>query len=158
MQLLVGALVVLALVAIAVRFVLRSPDGAIVLPRIVDQSIGMWVVRGVVERLRPRAGASGGRPTDGVRRFDPEMARRLGIRRAGQVAPAQAPKRTDRNLSRGRRLTRPMALLLLVFLAIAAGAMLGVGAGLLAGRAQSQVLGVTATPAGTPGAAISDGP
>jgi hypothetical protein len=157
-QLLVGTLVVLALVAIAVRFVLRSPGGAIVLPRIVDQSIGMWVVRGVAARVRPRAGAASSRPADGVRRFDPEMARRLGIRRAGQVAPARARNRTARRRSGDRWLTRPMALVLLVFLAIGAGAMLGVGAGLLAEGAQSHVLGVTATPAVAPGAASSDGP
>jgi hypothetical protein len=158
-ELLVGTLVVLALVAIALRFVLRSPDGAIVLPRIVDQSIGMWVVREIAHRLRPGAGPARPERRDGVRKFDAEMAGRLGIRRAGQVAAAA--RSTKRPLRRGpgdRRLPRPLALAVLVLLAIGAGAILGAGAGLLTEGAQSHVLGVTGTPAVAGSEAPSDAP
>lgn len=159
MELLVGTLVVLALVAISLRFVLRSPDGAIVLPRLVDQSIGMWVVREIAGRLRPGAGPARPEPRDGVRKFDAEMAGRLGIRRAGQVATAaRTTKPPPRRRPGDRRLSRPVALAVLVFLAIGAGAMLGAGAGLLTERAQSQVLGVTGTPAVAGSEAPSDEP
>ena len=50
MELLVGALIVLGFLAIAARFVARDPSGGIVLPRIVDDSIGMWTLRKLTGR------------------------------------------------------------------------------------------------------------
>ena len=41
----VGALVVLGFVAIAVRFLPRDAAGQVRLPRVVEDSIGMWAVR-----------------------------------------------------------------------------------------------------------------
>jgi hypothetical protein len=158
-ELLVGTLVVLALVAITLRFVLRSPDGAIVLPRIVDQSIGMWVVREIAGRLQPGSAPARSEPRDGVRRFDAEMAGRLGIRRAGQVAAAGGTtKRRVRRRTGDRALSRPVVLAGLVLVAIAAGAILGAGAGLLTEQARSHVLGVTGTPAVAGSEAPSDEP
>jgi len=44
-ELIVGALVVLGLLAVATRFITRDGVGEIRLPRIVDDSIGMWALR-----------------------------------------------------------------------------------------------------------------
>jgi hypothetical protein len=49
-EFLVGILVVLALVAIVARFVVRDSGGRVSLPRIVDDSIGMWVLRRMTGR------------------------------------------------------------------------------------------------------------
>lgn len=54
MELVVGALVVLALIAILIRFAFRDASGAVRLPRIIDQSIGMWVVRRLLGRPTER--------------------------------------------------------------------------------------------------------
>jgi hypothetical protein len=58
MEFVVGVLVVVALLAIVARFVARDSSGQVRLPRVVDESIGMWVVRRLL-----------GRPTD--REVDP---------------------------------------------------------------------------------------
>ena len=50
MEFLVGALVVLGLLAIVTRFVSRDGSGRIRLPRIVDDSIGMWALRRMTGR------------------------------------------------------------------------------------------------------------
>ncbi|HET7703848.1 MAG TPA: fibronectin type III domain-containing protein [Candidatus Limnocylindrales bacterium] len=52
MELLIGALAVLGFLAILVRFLPRDPAGQVRLPRIVDQSIGMWVLRRAIARRR----------------------------------------------------------------------------------------------------------
>lgn len=49
-ELIVGALVVLGFLAILTRFIARDPSGEIVLPRVIDDSIGMWVLRRVTRR------------------------------------------------------------------------------------------------------------
>lgn len=52
MELFVGALAVLGFLAIIVRFLPRDAAGRIQLPRIIDQSIGMWLVRRAIARRR----------------------------------------------------------------------------------------------------------
>jgi hypothetical protein len=53
-EVLVAVFIVVALVAIAVRFVPRDDRGRARLPAIVDQSVGMWAVRQVVGRAGER--------------------------------------------------------------------------------------------------------
>lgn len=50
MGLLAAAFIVLGLVAITARFAARDAGGSIALPRIVDDSIGMWVLRRITGR------------------------------------------------------------------------------------------------------------
>jgi hypothetical protein len=57
-ELLVGALVVLGFVAILTRFIARDASGEVRLPRVVDDSIGMWVLRRATGR------SFGQRPAD----------------------------------------------------------------------------------------------
>ncbi len=72
MELLVGALVVLGFVAILVRFIGRDSSGEIRLPRVVDDSIGMWTLRRVTGRsLGQRTSAD---EVDGDQRLDPNAA------------------------------------------------------------------------------------
>jgi hypothetical protein len=49
-ELVVWAALAIAVVAILGRFVLRSGNGDVVLPRVVDESIGMWLLRKVTGR------------------------------------------------------------------------------------------------------------
>ena len=67
MELLVALLVVLGLLAIAVRFGLRGPSGSVHLPRIVDDSIGMWALRRLTGR--PLLGRTAGDRPDPFARF-----------------------------------------------------------------------------------------
>jgi hypothetical protein len=163
MQLVVAVVAVVGIAAVLIRFARPSP-GTIKLPRIVDESIGMWIVRGIVDRLGPRSGAAGptGRAAtqrpDRARAFDAEMARLLGIRSAGEVAPVGPAGRRPRSRAADRGWNRPIVLALLVVVAIGAGAMLGAGVGLLAPREQSEVLAATATPGAAPSDPSSDGP
>jgi hypothetical protein len=63
-------------------------SGELVLPRIVDDSIGMYVLRRMTGRSgggRSPAGPRGATPPADPRPFDSAMARRLGIRRASDV-------------------------------------------------------------------------
>jgi hypothetical protein len=56
-ELIVGALVVLGFLAVVTRFITRDASGEIRLPRIVDDSIGMWALRRITGRRlweRPR--------------------------------------------------------------------------------------------------------
>ena len=69
MELFVGALVVLGFLAILVRFIGRDSSGEIRLPRVVDDSIGMWTLRRITGR---RLGArSWGDEIDGDLQLDP---------------------------------------------------------------------------------------
>jgi hypothetical protein len=59
LELIVAALVVVALAAIAIRFVPRTAAGSVLLPRIVDESVGMWALRRLTGRpLWTRADAA----------------------------------------------------------------------------------------------------
>jgi hypothetical protein len=49
-ELIVGGLVVVGLLLVAGRFLLRSDTGQVVLPRVVDNSIGLWALRRVTRR------------------------------------------------------------------------------------------------------------
>jgi hypothetical protein len=50
LQLLIIPFVVIAFVAIVWRFLPRAEDGSIRLPRLIDESIGMWVIRSALGR------------------------------------------------------------------------------------------------------------
>ncbi|HEY8438289.1 MAG TPA: hypothetical protein VIK65_06715, partial [Candidatus Limnocylindrales bacterium] len=50
LEFIVAALVVVGLVAIAIRFVPRTDAGHVLLPRVVDESVGMWALRRVTGR------------------------------------------------------------------------------------------------------------
>ena len=101
MELLVAVLIVVALVAIAIRFGLRGPAGSVRLPRIVDDSIGMWVLRRVSGR--PLLGRPAGARPDPFARFrrpSTVLATRVppprpGTRRPGPSAAAPARARTS---------------------------------------------------------------
>jgi hypothetical protein len=76
----VGAFVVLGLIAVVVRFVLRDAEGVTHLPRIVDDSVGMYTLRRFTGLpLGNQAAVSErdwfGRDV-GVRRFEPAPLRR----------------------------------------------------------------------------------
>jgi hypothetical protein len=86
MELLVAALAVAALVAIAVRFGLRGPSGGVHLPRIVDDSIGMWALRRLTGR--PLLGRPAGDRPDPFARF-----RRPSTTLATRVPPPARPGR-----------------------------------------------------------------
>ena len=64
MELVVGVLLVPALVVVVARFIVRADDGPVRLPRIVDDSIGMYVLRGITGRPL-------GRSPDPARAADP---------------------------------------------------------------------------------------
>src|SRR5256885_4991624 len=50
LQIVVGVLVILGFLAIEARFILRDRSGGLWLPRIVDDSIGMWTLRRLTGR------------------------------------------------------------------------------------------------------------
>ena len=94
MELIVAALTVMGLILVAARFLLRDEAGQLVLPRIVDDSIGMWLLRRLTGRPLGDRLASGrsapGRPRE-ARSFNAAMAARLGIVRASDVVPPRPP-------------------------------------------------------------------
>lgn len=72
MEILVGALVVLGFLAILARFVTRDASGEIRLPRVVDDSIGMWTLRRITgRRLGERAWED---ELDGELQLDPNAS------------------------------------------------------------------------------------
>jgi hypothetical protein len=105
---LVGAFVVLGFVAIVVRFVPRDVAGRVRLPRVIDDSIGMWALRRLTGRsltegpdegdddgvLPGRSGGLGPTPLL-PNRFVASAARleALGVRPAGRVARPASTKR-----------------------------------------------------------------
>ncbi len=169
MELLVGLIIVLGLVAVAGRFLFRSGrDRAVQLPRIVDDSIGMYALRRMTgrplgdRRLPPRIPADEGAAT--ARPFNAATAKRLGISRAGDLAPKRAPAAGARTAAgaaaggaagtaaaapaatstgRTRRLS-PVAMGVLAIAAIAVG--LALGAGLAVLVPGNGALGSTAGP------------
>jgi len=133
-ELIVGALVVLGLIVVAARFLLRGESGEFLLPRIVDDSIGMYVLR----RMTGRAGAaSGPNAADGPRSFDAAMARRLGIRPASEVAPVRRVAAGawvgPQPVAEGSGRTRPRRMMIgfLAVVAIVVGVALGTGMAML---------------------------
>ena len=135
MQIVVVLLVLAGIAAVGARFLLGTAGtGAVQLPRIVDDSIGMWLLRRTTGRQlgdREDGGASVVAAPSGPRRFDPEIARRMGIRRASELVPttrARSDRRADRTgLS-------PVAIGVLAAAAIVAGLAVGTGMALIVPR------------------------
>src|SRR5437667_1250382 len=55
LQLLIVPFVIIAFVAIVWRFLPRAEDGSIRLPRLIDESVGMWVIRSALGRATDSA-------------------------------------------------------------------------------------------------------
>jgi len=103
LEIVVPVFVVIAFVAIVWRFVPRSADGSMRLPAVIDESIGMWLLRRVVHRpIRPSD------PLEEVAIAEPdadEIAYRIGV--PGALPPtlptrfvvAQAPSNADPSLA-----------------------------------------------------------
>ena len=92
MELLVAVILVLGLVAIAIRFGLRGPAGSVQLPRIVDDSIGMWVLRRATGRpLLGRAAGDRPDPFSRFRRPSTVLATRVPPPRPGRSRPRSRP-------------------------------------------------------------------
>jgi hypothetical protein len=168
-ELIILAFVVLAFVAIGARFLPRDERGAIHLPAVVDDSIGMWAIRELLGRNAPAAGP----PDEFAVPSEDEVAYRIGVPGAPRPtlptrlivsgARPQAhplPVRTRPVATpvvagpphRRRSQARPNALVaqrraagavafVLVVVAILAVAT-------LPGRPQGEVLGATGTPGG----------
>jgi hypothetical protein len=106
-ELIVGTLLVLGLLAIFVRFAPRTPSGEMVLPRVIDNSIGMWTLRRVTGlRLWERPE---GEPSDGdADAWVADVDRRLAGRAAGSPSDARAAPTTPTRPAvwRGRPDTR----------------------------------------------------
>jgi hypothetical protein len=139
-ELIAGALVVLGLIVVAGRFLLRGESGEFVLPRIVDDSIGMWVLRRLSGRSRaggrgPAAAASS--DASGPRPYDAEMARRLGLLRSSEVVPDRRARAggwmRPRTATEGSRHSGPGGMMIgfLAVVAIVIGIALGTGAAML---------------------------
>jgi hypothetical protein len=160
----VGALVVLGFVAIAIRFVPREDAGRVRLPRIVDESVGMWALRRLTRRSlwdRPdedavnpdRPAGSGGLSSVAPNRFVATASRleQLGVRPARRVGgrpSANAPSEVSRvsgSTSRRRR-AQPAASLALQRRLAAIAALLVLGA---------VVLGILLAPRGASGDVLS---
>ncbi len=102
MEWIVGALVVLGFIAIAARFVPRDVAGQTPLPRIVDESIGMWALRRLTGRplWDPNDDAEATDNTGSLplspRRYlvSPSRLRDLGIRPAGLAVRTISPRRS----------------------------------------------------------------
>jgi hypothetical protein len=90
----VGALVVLGFVAIAVRFVPRDDALRVRLPRIVDDSLGMWALRRLTRRPLGDSGGVGPGPIV-PSRFVASAARleALGVRPAGRARSSGSTRR-----------------------------------------------------------------
>jgi hypothetical protein len=89
MELLVVALVVLGFVAIIARFVPRDDAGRAGLPRIVDQSIGMWALRRLTRRpLGQRTANDSGARLDRSALIARSRATEGSPDRAGTVPPS----------------------------------------------------------------------
>jgi hypothetical protein len=77
LEIVVPAFVVIAFVAIVWRFLPRSADGSVRLPAVIDESIGMWLIRRTVRRpIRPS------RPVEEIAIAEPdadEIAYRIGV-------------------------------------------------------------------------------
>lgn len=126
----VGALVVLGFIAIVVRFVPRDEAGRALLPRLVDDSIGMWALRRITRRPLGSGGAgtsgAGGPAYPASTRFVVSAARlqALGVRRAGAARLGSAGRRQGRrdaadSLKLQRRLAAIAAVLVIGVVALA---------------------------------------
>lgn len=113
-EIVVPVFVVIAFVAIVWRFVPRSADGSMRLPEVIDESIGMWLIRRVVRRpIQPSD------PLEEVAIAEPdadEIAYRIGVpgappptlptRFVAAQAPTTSPGHAVRDGSTARRPAR----------------------------------------------------
>jgi len=165
LEIVVPVFVVIAFVAIVWRFLPRSADGSMRLPAVIDESIGMWLIRRVVRRpIRPAD------PLEEIAIAEPdadEIAYRIGVPGAppptlpSRFVVAQAPTRTPGldvrdGLARRRPARRPSGALAAqrrwagaVALAVVAIALTTLALG--ARQLDGEVLSMTGTP-GAPGA------
>lgn len=150
MEWFVGAFVVLGLIAVAVRFLLRDAEGDVRLPRIVDESVGMYTLR----RLTGLPLASRDTAADrdwfgrnvGVRRAEPSPLRRRTPRPTVVPATVRRPAIQRPSQARGPALSgAPLRLA-----AVVAVAIMGFAVGAVLGQPspQGQVLSATGTPEG----------
>jgi len=87
-ELIVGAVALIGIAASVVRFLPRDDAGRIVLPRVVDDSIGMWLVRQVTGRRRETvADATTASPTGGREAVPAAAATREPVMSVGSVGP-----------------------------------------------------------------------
>lgn len=170
MELIVGALVVLGFLAILTRFLPRDASGGAVLPRIVDDSIGMYVLRrltgrrlwerplgdeaeGGAGRAAEAAAAAGAPGAAGPARVAPT---RHVVSRSSRSLSVGSPARAGDRLPHAHRRRRAAAVLgsriaaagaLAAVLLVAAGV---VGSSVLPPGPQGDVLGETGLPGSSP--------
>src|SRR3989442_8010569 len=101
LQLLIVPFVVIAFVAIVWRFLPRAEDGSIRLPRLIDESVGMWVIRSALGRATDSAD-----PDDIIPEpAEDEIAYRIGVPGAPpptvptRVVVSQGPSKAEPVLS-----------------------------------------------------------
>jgi hypothetical protein len=94
-ELLVAALVVLGFAAIFDRFLARDGGGHVLLPRVIDESLGMWAIRQLTGGRRSGAGV--GATVDPAAAPGPPkpataapVRPRIGVGRAGAWVPPDA--------------------------------------------------------------------
>jgi hypothetical protein len=103
LEIVVPVFVVIAFVAIVLRFLPRSADGSTRLPTVIDESIGMWLIRRAVRRpIRPSD------PLEEIAIAEPdadEIAYRIGVPGAPpptlptRFVVAQAPSKAEPSLA-----------------------------------------------------------
>jgi hypothetical protein len=92
-DLLVYAFVVIGFVAIVVRFLPRDARGTPRLPEIIDQSVGMWALRGVLRR--PKEPVEDVPETFEIIPTPEEVAYRIGVAGAGRPVRRLRPTAVD---------------------------------------------------------------
>lgn len=171
-EVLVAVFIVVALIAIAVRFVPRDGRGRAQLPAIVDQSVGMWAIRQVVgqpddpdaevpetfavqptfEEIAYRIGVAGA--TKPILRMIPPPS---AVGRSASAGPVADPVRRIRSrpgAKAGLGLQRRVAAVFACILAVGIAAVVAISQP----SGEGAVLGATGTPAaGTPTAATRSG-
>ncbi len=163
MEWLVGALVVLGFLAIIARFLTRDASGEIRLPRIVDDSVGMWALRRLTGRPLGDRPPEDERPSLDPTMTDVDLARRLDgrdgeltpvptrLRRYGQGSQPTAPALSrdaligEEEARRRRRRRRRVALAPQL---VAMGSLIGV---LAVGILVVTLLQLPVEPGGRPG-------
>jgi hypothetical protein len=142
-EFLVAALIVAVLLVVAGRFLFRSPSGEVVLPSVIDESVGMWALRRVTGlRLweRPDPNEDARAAAEAVAWPDADARARYEASRGIAAASASGAALGTRGASRNRWPNRLAALLAVVSIAMIA----------------ITVVGLTVLPRGDPGS--SGGP
>jgi PKD domain-containing protein len=86
-ELIVGTLFVLGMLAIAIRFAPRAPSGEVLLPRVIENSIGMWALRRLTGRRLAEPPQDAAAADPGL--FVEDVERRLAGGGAGPSAAVQ---------------------------------------------------------------------